>query len=63
MYWNIDFSKGPVYLILNHILLYCFKQIKRYCHVSCPENDKKEGYYLSSNKIWWYKLEPLASSI
>ena len=63
MYWNTDFNKGPVHLIANHISLCRFKQVKRYCHISCPENDEKEGYHLPLNKIWWYKLEPLASSI
>ena len=51
MYWNTDFNKGPLYSIPNHILLNRFQQIKRFCHIFCPENDKKEGYHLSSNKI------------
>jgi hypothetical protein len=63
MYWNTNFNTGPLHSIPNHISLCRFEQIKRYCHVSCPEKDEKEGYHLSSNKIWWYKLEPLASSI
>jgi hypothetical protein len=63
MYWNPDFNKGPLYTIINHILLYRFEQIKHYCHVSCPNSNESKGYYLSSNKIWWYKLEPLASLI
>lgn len=63
MYWNTDFNKGPLHPIPNHIPLRRFDQIKRYCHISCPEYDKKKGYYLPSNKIWWYKVEPLASSL
>ena len=63
MYWNTDFNKGPIHSISSHISLCRFEQVKRYCHISCPENDEKEGYHLPSNKIWWYKLEPLASSI
>jgi hypothetical protein len=63
MYWNIDFNKGPLHSVLRHMSLCRFEQIKRYCHISCPENDEKEGYHLPSNKIWWYKLEPLASSL
>jgi hypothetical protein len=63
MYWNTDFNTGPLHSIPNHISLCRFDQIKRYCHISCPENDERAGYHLPSNKIWWYKLEPLASSI
>jgi Transposase IS4 len=63
MYWNTDFNKGPLHSIPNHISLNRFQQIKRYCHISCPENDKKEEYHLPSNKIWWYKVEPLASAL
>jgi hypothetical protein len=51
IYWNTDFNQGPVHSILSHISLRRFKQIKRYCYISCAENDKKEGYYLPSNKI------------
>jgi hypothetical protein len=63
MYWNTDFNKGPLHTIAKHISLCRFKQIKRFCHISCPESDEKAGYHLPSNKIWWYKLKPLASSI
>jgi hypothetical protein len=63
MYWNTDFNKGPLHSISSHISLRRFEQIKRYCHISCPESDEHAGYHLPSNKIWWYKLEPLASSL
>ena len=63
MYWNVDFNKGPLHSISTHISRCCFEQIKQYCHISCPESDERAGYYLPSNKIWQYKLEPLASSI
>jgi len=63
MYWNTDFNKGPLHSITNHLSLRRFEQIKRYCHISCPESDQQAGYHLPSNKIWWYKLEPLASSL
>ena len=63
MYWNTDFNKGPLHSILNHMPLCRFEQIKRYCHISCPENDRQKGYYLPSNKIWWYKVEPLALTL
>jgi hypothetical protein len=52
MYWNTDFSKGPLYLILNHILYNRFEQIKRYCYISCSEKDQKKGYHLPFNKTW-----------
>ena len=63
MYWNTDFNKGPLHSISSRLSLCRFEQIKRYCHISNPENDEKVGYYLPFNKIWWYKIEPLASSI
>jgi hypothetical protein len=63
MYWNSDFNKGPLHPITNHISLQRFQQIKRHCHISDPQSDEESGYHLPSNKIWWYKLEPLASSI
>ena len=63
MYWNTDFNKGPLHSITNHISLCRFEQIKRYCHISNSEKDQEQGYHLPSNTMWWYKLEPLASSI
>jgi hypothetical protein len=63
LYWNPDFTKGPLHTVSAHLSLRRFQQIKRYCHVSCPESDEQKGYHLPSNKIWWYKLEPLASAI
>jgi hypothetical protein len=63
IYWNMDFNTGSLYTISNHILLCCFEQIKRYCYISCPESDKRNGYHLGSNKVWWYKVEPLASAL
>jgi hypothetical protein len=63
MYWNTDFNKGPLHTISEHISLRRFKQIKRYYHISCSKSDQKEGCYLPSNKIWWYKVEPLALAL
>ena len=63
MYWNTDFNKGPLHSIPKHISLRRFEQIKRYCHISCPESDERNGYHLPSNKVWWYKVEPLASAL
>ena len=51
MYWNTDFNKGPLHSISNHISLRRFEQIKRYCHISCPESDSNSGYHLPMNKI------------
>ena len=63
MYWNTDKDKGPLHTLIHHISLQRYKQIKRYCHISCSESDQRAGYDLPTNKRWWYKLEPLASSI
>jgi hypothetical protein len=63
IYWNTDFNKGPIYTISSHISLRRFQQIKRYCHISCSESDEQKGYHHLNNKLWWYKLKPLASSI
>jgi hypothetical protein len=63
MYWNTNFNQGPLHSISSHISLRRFKQIKRYCYISCPEDDQRKGYHIPSNKIWWYKVEPLASSL
>ena len=51
IYWNTDFNKSPLHTISNHISLYRFQQIKRYCHISCSESDERNGYHLSSNKV------------
>ena len=63
IYWNTDKDKGPLYTLPHHISLRRYEQIKRYCHISCSESDLRAGYDLPTNKRWWYKLEPLASSI
>jgi hypothetical protein len=63
MYWNTDSNKGPLHSITNHISLNRFEDIKRYCHISNSESDQAQGFHLPSNKIWWYKLKPLALSI
>jgi hypothetical protein len=52
-----------VYTISTHILLCRFEQIKRLCHILCLESDKRAGYHLLTNEVWWYKLEPLASLV
>ena len=63
MYWNLDFNKGPLHSITSYISRCRFKQIKRYCYISYPKSNKRNRYHLPSNKVWWYKLEPLASAI
>lgn len=62
-YWNSDFNKGPLHPISSNISLTRWEQIKRYLHISSPSKDKTSGYHLPTNKVWWYKLEPLASSL
>lgn len=63
VYWNTDLNTGPIHSISTHISLRRFQQIKRYCHISSEQSDKTKGLHLPDNKIWWYKLEPLASSL
>jgi hypothetical protein len=63
LYWNSDFNKGPLHTISRYMPIMRFQQLKRYCYISCSESDERNGYQLPINKIWWYKLEPLASSI
>jgi L-rhamnose mutarotase len=63
MYWNTDPEKGPLHTIKEHISLTRLQQIKRYCHISDSESDKQARFDQPSNKKWWYKLEPLASSL
>jgi hypothetical protein len=60
---STDFNKYYLHSISKYISLHLFEQIKRYCYISCSESDQKEGYHLPSNKIWWYKVEPLASTL
>jgi hypothetical protein len=62
MYWNTDFNQGPLHTIANHYSLRCFGQNKRYCPISRPERDQKRGIS-GRYKIWWYKIEPLASAL
>jgi hypothetical protein len=63
MYWNSDPNKGPLHTVKEHISLTRFQQIKRYCHISDSESDKQAKLNLPSNEKWWYKVEPLASSL
>jgi Transposase IS4 len=63
LYWNSDPNKGPIHTIKSHISLTRFQQIKRYCHISNSQSDKVAGLDLPTNKRWWYKLEPLSSSL
>jgi hypothetical protein len=62
-YWNTDITKGLIHSIPSHLPLRQFQQIKRYLHISCSKTDKSQGYDLPNNKVWWYKIEPLASRL
>ena len=62
-YWNTDIAKGPIHSILSYLPLRRFQQIKRYLHISCSETDKSRGYDQPNNKVWWYKVEPLAACL
>ncbi len=61
LYWNTDLAKGLLHSIPSHLSLIRFEQIKRYLYISCAETDKSKGFDSPDNKLWWYKLEPLAS--
>jgi len=52
IYWNLNFNKGPLYLIISYISRCRFKQIKRYCYISYPKSNKRNIYYLPFNKVW-----------
>jgi hypothetical protein len=63
LYWNTDPARGPIHTIPSYLSLRRFEQIKRYLHISCAETDMSKGMNDPNNKIWWYKVEPLASSL
>ena len=50
MYWNTDKDKGPLYTLLHYISLRYYKQIKRYCYISCSESNLRARYNLPTNK-------------
>ena len=62
-YWNTDIKNGPLHTIPNYMGLKRWQQIKRYLHISCPYTDESTGLNKPNNKIWWYKVEPLASNL
>ena len=62
-YWNTDSAKGLVHSIPSYLSLRRFEQIKRYLHISCSETDKSKELDHPNNKLWWYKIEPLASRL
>jgi hypothetical protein len=62
-YWNTDLGLGPIHTLPTHLPQYRFKQLKRFLHISSPNNDKRASYHLPNNNIWWYKLEPLALAL
>jgi hypothetical protein len=57
LYWQNDPNQGPIHMPQRYMTLKRFEQIKRYLHISNPKTKAK------NNKEWWYKLEPLASSL
>jgi hypothetical protein len=66
-YWNTNIQLGPLHTIPSHISLYRFEQIKRFLHISDAEDDIRQGrddnIRQGRDDEWWYKLEPLASSL
>lgn len=63
MYWSSNPNKGSIYRIKTYISLILFKQTKRSCNISDLERDKLAGFELPFNEKWWYKVEPLPSSL
>lgn len=51
MYWNQDKKRGPIYIISAYIALNCYKDIKRYCYISNPEDDERLNRHLPTNAI------------
>ncbi len=63
MYWNINVTKGLIYTIRAYLPLVRYEEIKRYYYISSWEDDERLGRHLPTNKVWWYKIEPLAFNI
>ncbi|PVH75547.1 hypothetical protein DL98DRAFT_518555, partial [Cadophora sp. DSE1049] len=59
MYWNTDKKRSPIHTISAYIALNRYKEIKKYCHISNPENDERLSRHLPTNTIWWYKIKLL----
>ena len=60
-FWNTSIDIGPLYSIPFHISLCRYEQIKRYMYISNVEEDIQQQH--DSIDKWWYKLEPLASTL
>ena len=75
VYWRTDISQGPLHTCALHMSLNRYQAIKRYIHIAPvdPTNTNTPGYESLTEeeewntpdelleKIWWYKIEPLAS--
>lgn len=57
-YWRDDETGGPVHLPRLFMSLHRFEQLKRFIHISNPEED---AHREADAKDWYYKLEPMAS--
>jgi hypothetical protein len=57
-YWNADPGKGPLHAPRLYMTYKRFQQLKRFLKVS---NLNTEDQRLPNDKIWWYKVEPLAT--
>jgi hypothetical protein len=60
LYWQQDRREGPLHSPPLYMTLKRFEQIKRYLHISHPDEDEKRSE--KDIKQWWYKVEPLSSS-
>jgi hypothetical protein len=57
-YFQNGQKTGPSHLPQRYITQTRFEQLKRFLHVSKPEQDERRP---PGSKDWWHKLEPLAS--
>ncbi|RFU29044.1 hypothetical protein B7463_g7284, partial [Scytalidium lignicola] len=68
LYWSTG-TYNPQHILPVHMSLVRFQQIHRFLHISDATGDVLAGrtgltgISNPNNDIWWYKLEPLASSL
>jgi len=60
-YWNTSIQSGPLHTVAFHMSLRRFEQLRRFLHISNAEDDIRQGRDCVGK--WWYKLEPLVSSL
>jgi hypothetical protein len=73
IYWRDDFERGPLHTCATKMSLCRYQALKRYLHISPSLNQNtyepstEEEEYVTPDeelqKLWWHKVEPLASTI